>query len=148
MAHHVSGLMSFATYGTTVRHEKTPPNYVHKLSKHILPQRIGIDKGKMKKSLKQLIYDGRIFTKLLEFYKKFKTNLKGETNSLITKDSKIFDIIQRFPEATKVFDRFGMGCIGCMGVINETIENGAKMHRISIEELLAELNKIGYNQQE
>lgn len=67
---------------------------------------------------------------------------------MITKDSRIFDIIQRFPEASEVFERFGMGCIGCMGVINETIENGAKMHRISIEKLLDELNKLGYNQQE
>lgn len=63
---------------------------------------------------------------------------------MITKDSKIIDVIQEYPEAASVFERFGMGCVGCMGMISETIENGAKMHRISIEKLLSELNKIGY----
>ena len=67
---------------------------------------------------------------------------------MITKDSKIFDVIQQFPEAADVFDHFGMGCIGCMGMIDETIEGGAKMHRISIEKLLDELNKIGCKRQE
>lgn len=62
--------------------------------------------------------------------------------AVITKDSKIIDVIQKFPEAAAVFERFGMGCLGCMGMINETIENGAKMHRISLENLLKELNKI------
>lgn len=61
---------------------------------------------------------------------------------MITKDSKIIDVIQKFPEAAAVFERFGMGCLGCMGMTNETIENGAKMHRISLENLLEELNKI------
>lgn len=63
---------------------------------------------------------------------------------MINKDSKILDVIQEFPEATSVFERFGMGCLGCMGMISETIENGAKMHRISVEKLLIELNKLGH----
>ncbi len=63
---------------------------------------------------------------------------------MITKDSKIIDVIREIPEAATIFERFGMGCVGCMGMTSETIEKGAKMHRISIEKLLNELNKIGY----
>lgn len=62
---------------------------------------------------------------------------------MITKDSMIIDVIREFPEATKVFERFDMGCVGCMGMASETIEDGAKMHRIPIEKLLSELIKIG-----
>lgn len=60
---------------------------------------------------------------------------------MFNKDTKIIDVLQQHPETAKVFERFGMGCIGCMGMINETIESGAKMHQISIEKLLNELNK-------
>lgn len=61
---------------------------------------------------------------------------------MFTKDSKIIDVLRQHPETAEVFERFGMGCIGCMGMISETIENGAKMHQISIEMLLNELNII------
>ncbi len=61
---------------------------------------------------------------------------------MITKDTRIIDLLQSFPEATEVFERFGMGCVGCMGMTMETIENGAKMHNVPLEQLLHELNKM------
>lgn len=60
---------------------------------------------------------------------------------MITKDTPIFDALQMHPEIADVFEKFGMGCIGCMGVMMETIENGAKMHNIPLEELLIALNQ-------
>jgi hybrid cluster-associated redox disulfide protein len=61
---------------------------------------------------------------------------------MITKETKIIDALQNSPEVAEIFHRFGMGCIGCMGITGETIENGAKMHRIPLEKLLKELNEI------
>ena len=55
---------------------------------------------------------------------------------------RIIDAIQAHPELVEVFKRFGMGCLECMGVTTETIENGARMHMIIPEELIVELNKV------
>lgn len=55
----------------------------------------------------------------------------------------IMEALQADPRARDVFVAFGMGCIGCMGVSMETIEDGAKMHGIDPETVLAELNKLG-----
>jgi len=60
---------------------------------------------------------------------------------MINKESRIFDVLRTNPDLAEVFQRFGMGCAGCMGMMMETIENGAKMHNISVEQLLAELNR-------
>lgn len=60
---------------------------------------------------------------------------------MINKDMRIFDVLQNYPESATIFEQFGMGCIGCMGVTMESIENGAKMHKIPLEKLLTALNE-------
>jgi hybrid cluster-associated redox disulfide protein len=62
---------------------------------------------------------------------------------MFTKETRIIDVLQADSRTAEVFERFGMGCIGCMGVSMETIENGAKMHHVDLNELLAELNEFG-----
>lgn len=69
-------------------------------------------------------------------------DLFGEGCLMITKDTRIIDVLQQSPKAAEIFEELGMGCIGCMGITMETIENGAKMHQISLEVLLKELNKV------
>ncbi len=61
---------------------------------------------------------------------------------MITKDTRIIDVLQQNPKTTEIFEELGMGCIGCMGITMETIENGAKMHQISLEVLLKALNEV------
>ncbi len=61
---------------------------------------------------------------------------------MITKSTPIIDALRSHPQARKIFMKYGMGCIGCMGSMTETIENGAYMHDIDIEALLAELNDL------
>ncbi|HMM20485.1 MAG TPA: DUF1858 domain-containing protein [Selenomonadales bacterium] len=60
---------------------------------------------------------------------------------MITKDMPIIEVLRTQPAAREIFAKHGMGCIGCMGAANETVENGARMHNIDVEALLAELNK-------
>lgn len=59
-----------------------------------------------------------------------------------TKDMSIMEALQADPRARDVFGAYGMGCIGCMGVSMESIEDGAKMHGIDPEVVVAELNKL------
>jgi hybrid cluster-associated redox disulfide protein len=59
-----------------------------------------------------------------------------------TKDMSILEALQADPRAFDVFAAHGMGCVGCMGATMESIENGAKMHGLNPEALLADLNKL------
>ena len=67
---------------------------------------------------------------------------RGKEMAIFTKDMSIMEALQVDPRAREVFAAYGMGCIGCMGVSMESIEDGAKMHSINPEAILAELNKL------
>ncbi|WP_425061020.1 hypothetical protein SCACP_17870 [Sporomusa carbonis] len=61
---------------------------------------------------------------------------------MFTKNTPIIEALRSHPHAREIFVKHGMGCIGCMGSQTETIENGANMHDIDVEALLAELNAL------
>ena len=62
--------------------------------------------------------------------------------AIFTKDMSMMEALQADPRAKDVFAAYGMGCIGCMGVGMESIEDGATMHGIDPNEVVAELNKL------
>lgn len=62
--------------------------------------------------------------------------------AIFTRDMSIMEALQADPRARDVFTAYGMGCIGCMGVSMESIEEGAKMHGIDPDAVLQELNKL------
>ena len=59
-----------------------------------------------------------------------------------TKDMSILEALQADPRARDVFTAHGLACIGCMGAMLESIEDGAKMHGIDTQALLRELNNL------
>ena len=61
---------------------------------------------------------------------------------IFTRDMSMMEALQADPRARNVFAAYGMGCIGCMGVSIESIEEGARMHGIDPEAVLADLNKL------
>jgi hybrid cluster-associated redox disulfide protein len=73
-------------------------------------------------------------------------DIRGKEPVIFTKQMSIMEILQANPRSRDVFVAFGMGCIGCMGVSMESIEDGAKMHGIDVEAILTELNKLGEKQ--
>ena len=66
----------------------------------------------------------------------------GEEMAIFTKDMSMMEALQADPRAKDVFAAYGMGCIGCMGVSMESVENGAKMHNIDPKAILDDLNKL------
>jgi len=54
----------------------------------------------------------------------------------------MMEALQTDPRARDVFAAHGMGCIGCMGVSMESIEDGARMHGIDPNTVLSELNNL------
>ncbi len=63
----------------------------------------------------------------------------------ITKDMTFHQILQMSPEVAKVLGSYNLGCVGCMGAMNESIEGGATAHGLDVNDLLRDLNAIFEN---
>ena len=61
---------------------------------------------------------------------------------MITKDMQLMEVMHSYPEAKDIFDKHGMGCVQCMGAMTETIEKGAQMHSVNLDDLLEELYQM------
>lgn len=59
-----------------------------------------------------------------------------------TKDMTFHQALQASPEVARVLGRYHLGCIGCMGAMNETIEQGAIAHGLDVNDILRDLNAI------
>lgn len=58
----------------------------------------------------------------------------------ITKLSSITEVVEKHPETQAVFLQYGLHCIGCMAAMFENIEQGASMHGVDVDALVADLN--------
>lgn len=54
----------------------------------------------------------------------------------------IADIITQHPETLPVFKQYNLDCYECQIADLETLDHGAGVHRINIEQLLASLNAV------
>lgn len=60
----------------------------------------------------------------------------------ITKDMVIGDILDKKPESEKVIAKyFGTTCFTCPGVRMESLELGAAMHGLDVDEIVKEINE-------
>ena len=59
----------------------------------------------------------------------------------INKDTKIGEIVEKYPEKVDVLLSAGMHCIGCPASQAETLEEAFMVHGIDVEDLLKEINK-------
>jgi len=60
----------------------------------------------------------------------------------ITKEMTFHQALQMSPEVAKVLGGFNLGCVGCMGAMNESIEQGARAHGVDVDEIITALNAI------
>lgn len=60
----------------------------------------------------------------------------------ISKDMTFHQVLQLSPEVAKVLGKYNLGCIGCMGAMNETLEQGAIAHGLDVNEILKDLNAL------
>lgn len=60
----------------------------------------------------------------------------------VTKDTIIEQVLRSHPDAIRVFMKYNLGCIACMGATQESIEQGARMHGVDPEPLVKELNEL------
>ena len=60
----------------------------------------------------------------------------------VTKDMGIMEIIQANPNAIEVFQKYGLGCIGCAAARFENLEAGAKVHGIDVDAMVNDINAL------
>lgn len=60
----------------------------------------------------------------------------------ITKDIGIRDLIDKHPEAAKLFAAYGIGCVGCALANFETVEQGLSAHGINVDDFMNDLNSM------
>ena len=60
----------------------------------------------------------------------------------VTKDMTFHEVMSKSPEVAKVLGSFNLGCVGCMGAMHETLDQGATAHGLDVEDLLTALNAI------
>ena len=61
---------------------------------------------------------------------------------LITKEMGLMDVIKKYPQTVQVFQKHGLGCIGCALANFETVEQGAMSHGMELDPLLEDLNEM------
>jgi hybrid cluster-associated redox disulfide protein len=59
---------------------------------------------------------------------------------MIDKNMSIGEVVKKHPETITVFERYGLGCVGCEAALFENIEQGAEVHGIEVDKLVNDLN--------
>ena len=59
-----------------------------------------------------------------------------------TKEMNIMDIVQAYPQSIEIFQKYGLGCIGCAAARFENLEAGARVHGFDPEAMVADINEL------
>ena len=60
----------------------------------------------------------------------------------VSKEMNILEIVQNYPQSLEIFQKYGLGCIGCAAARFENLEAGAKVHGFDPDEMVAEINAL------
>ncbi len=60
----------------------------------------------------------------------------------ITADMVIHDVVSKYPQTVKVFQGHGLPCTACQVGARESVAGGARTHRLALEPLLDDLNRV------
>jgi hybrid cluster-associated redox disulfide protein len=59
---------------------------------------------------------------------------------MIQKEMPIIEVAQKHPEVLPVFQKYGLGCLGCIAAQFETLEQGLNAHGIDVNKFLEDAN--------
>jgi hybrid cluster-associated redox disulfide protein len=72
----------------------------------------------------------------------------AEPTAIITKETTISECVECYPNTVEVFVRFGLACFSCAVSQLENIGQGAALHGIDADKLVAELNEAAKSEME
>ena len=61
---------------------------------------------------------------------------------MVTKDSLIGDVLDKYPETAEFFFEIGMHCLGCPHSRGESIEDACAVHGTDADELVKKINEF------
>ena len=61
---------------------------------------------------------------------------------MVTRETNILEAVQKYPVIAQVFQRYGLGCIGCMVASGETLGEGISAHGLDADAIIAEANEL------
>lgn len=61
---------------------------------------------------------------------------------MVTRDMNIMEVVEKYPVAVEVFQRHGLGCVGCMIASGETLGEGIEAHGLDVKLILDEINAL------
>ena len=64
----------------------------------------------------------------------------------ITAEMVIHDVVSKYPQTVKVFQGHGLPCTACQIGARESVAQGAHTHRLNVEALLSDLNRVANGQ--
>lgn len=70
--------------------------------------------------------------------------LKKDSTFYLSRDLPISEITEKSPKAVELLGMYGLHCTNCFFNAQDTVENGAKMHGMSdedIDSMIEEINK-------
>lgn len=60
----------------------------------------------------------------------------------VTKDMTFAQVMKMHPDVVKVLAKYNLGCIGCMGAQNESLEQGCNAHGLKVDDILRDINAL------
>lgn len=61
---------------------------------------------------------------------------------MVTADMNIMEAVEKYPIIVQVFQRHGLGCVGCMIASAETLGEGLYAHGLDPKIILDEINAL------
>ena len=58
----------------------------------------------------------------------------------ITEDMNIKEVLEKYPEVVAIFQKYNMGCIGCIAASFEKISDITAVHGVDSKKFVEELN--------
>ncbi len=59
---------------------------------------------------------------------------------MITKEMNIREVIEKYPEVIPIFQKYNMGCIGCIAASFEKLSDIASVHGVDVKTFVNDLN--------
>jgi len=60
----------------------------------------------------------------------------------ITEDMNIREVIEKHPETIPIFQKYNMGCVGCIAASFEKIKDIVVVHGVDAKKFVEELNEV------
>jgi hybrid cluster-associated redox disulfide protein len=63
------------------------------------------------------------------------------TTQKITEEMNIREVIEKYPEVVPIFQKYNMGCIGCIAASFEKLSDIASVHGVNVKTFVNDLNE-------